>query len=393
MGGGPEEHLLIVLWEPQPQELLDVILQRLPHFKITYFQLTRGGGGSVPKELWQSATVLITISALPQPEEAPNLKLIHFFSAGVDHHLKHPIVTDTDIPITTSSGIHGPPITEWIVMTTLVASRHYLIEYEWQKQHHWGTERKMLSAGTDWVGKTVGIAGYGSIGRQEEDAAANGCRLLVQAARVFSALGANVHAYTAGPRPTPVDSGYIIPGTGDPDGTIPRAWYSGTSKASLHTFLASGLDALVIALPLTPATRHLFSTAEFEILGRGGARTTSATTPSSSSSQPPTTSWPAKKSRSCFLINVARGALLDQPALVDALNKEVLLGAALDVTDPEPLPKDDPLWDARNVIITPHISGLGTEYAQRAYDVFLTNWARREKGEKMFNLVDRRKGY
>ena len=63
------------------------------------------------------------------------------------------------------------------------------------------------------------------------------------------------------------------------------------------------------------------------------------------------------------------------------------------MTDPEPLPKDDALWTAKNAIITPHVSALGSEYGQRAYDLFITNWARREKGEKMFNVVDRRKGY
>lgn len=61
--------------------------------------------------------------------------------------------------------------------------------------------------------------------------------------------------------------------------------------------------------------------------------------------------------------------------------------------DPEPLPKDDPLWDAKNVIITPHISGLSTRYGERAFDVLLTNLTRRERGERMFNLVDRKKGY
>jgi phosphoglycerate dehydrogenase-like enzyme len=169
----------------------------------------------------------------------------------------------------------------------------------------------------------------------------------------------------------------VIPSTGDPDGTIPRAWYSGTSKASLHTFLSSGLDALIIALPLTPSTRNLFSTEEFSIL---------------STSNPPS-SEPHKKSRSAFLINIARGGLIDQPALVKALNDDVLLGAALDVATPEPLPEDDPLWEAKNVIITPHVSALGTEYGDRAYDLFMENWARQEKGEKMFNVVDRKKGY
>ena len=76
-----------------------------------------------------------------------------------------------------------------------------------------------------------------------------------------------------------------------------------------------------------------------------------------------------------------------------ALNDEVLVGAALDVTDLEPLPKADPLWSAKNAIVTPHVSALGVEYRERAYDLFMTNWARHERGERMFNLVDRRKGY
>ena len=116
------------------------------------------------------------------------------------------------------------------------------------------------------------------------------------------------------------DMGYVIPNTGDPDGTIPRAWYSGTSKPSLHTFLSSGLDALIISLPLTPSTKNLFSTEEFELLGK---------------SNPPADE-PNKKSSSCFLINIARGGLVDQPALVTALNDEVraLLHSLRSLTTP-----------------------------------------------------------
>ena len=95
----------------------------------------------------------------------------------------------------------------------------------------------------------------------------------------------------------------------------------------------------------------------------------------------------------CLLINVARGRIIDQPALVSALNEGLLRGAALDVAVPEPLPMEDPLWAAKNVIITPHMSSLGIEYQRRAYDVLVTNLARRENGQKMFNLVDRDKGY
>lgn len=338
----------------------------------------------------------------------------------MDRFANHPIIKDSDIAVTTSSGIHGAPITEWIVMTTLIASRHYAVEYEWQKEHHWGTERRMLNGGTDWVNKTVGIAGYGSIGRQGEllllqlltvtiavhlysflllppfiplthRNSESDSRIYWQlyfpgeptdespAARVFSALGARIHAYTASPRPTPssrADHGYFVPGTGDPDGSLPSAWYSGADKTSLRTFLASGLDALIVAVPLTPSTQHLFGADEFALLASAGG-----SPKAQAAGQKP------------FLINIARGAVLDQPALVTALNDGVLGGAALDVTDPEPLPKDDPLWDAKNVIITPHVSSMGIEYRDRAFDLFVTNWKRHERGEKMFNLVDRRKGY
>ncbi|KIW56465.1 hypothetical protein PV05_05124 [Exophiala xenobiotica] len=375
MGGGPDkEHVLITLGDPEPKHITGMLKQQFPHFDITYFQVsgdtgpkTENAGSQVPDDLWRSATILLTLFVLPpKPDLVPNLKLIHLFSAGVDHWSNHPILKDSEITITTVSGIHGPPITEWIIMTTLVASRQYATEYEWQKQHYWGQREKRDLVGTDWVGKTVGIAGYGSIGRQ--------------GARVFSALGANIHAYTASPRTSPAsrrDNGYFVPGTGDPDGSLPVAWYSGTSKTSLHTFLSSGLDALIIALPLTPSTRRLFGAEEFALLGSAGGSAKSKTT---GGAKP-------------FLINIARGPILDQKALVAALNDEVLGGAALDVTDPEPLPKDDPLWNAKNVIITPHVSALGKEYIDRAFDLFVTNWKRHERGERMFNVVDRRKGY
>lgn len=128
----------------------------------------------------------------------------------------------------------------------------------------------------------------------------------------------------------------------------------------------------MIALPLTPSTTNLVSTEEFELLS---AHTNPIT------------------GHKCFIVNISRGRIIDQPALITALNGDLLGGAALDVAVPEPLPKDDPLWDAKNITITPHISALGMEYDTRAYNLLMTNLARKEKGEKMFNLVDRAKGY
>lgn len=248
-------------------------------------------------------------------------------------------------------------------MTALVHSHQYHELYDLQKTHNWDQtgQQGRLHKIRDNVGQRFGVLGYGSIGRQ--------------AARVFKAMGSDVIAYTASPRPTPEskkDHGFIVPGTGDADGSIPSAWYSGTDKASLHHFLSQDIDHLLVSVPLTKETIHLLGKEEFDILGR----------------------------RKAFISNISRGQILQQDDLIAALKKGAdseqeggLRGAALDVADPEPLPKDNPLWDAPNCIVTPHISGLGVLYMDRAFQVLEVNLVKREKGKKLINVVDRKKGY
>lgn len=91
--------------------------------------------------------------------------------------------------------------------------------------------------------------------------------------------------------------------------------------------------------------------------------------------------------------NISRGQVIDQAALIKALEAKQISGAALDVTDPEPLPPDNPLWDAPNVLITPHISGSTTVYAERAFQVLHENLRRIRDGRKLVNEVDRKRGY
>jgi phosphoglycerate dehydrogenase-like enzyme len=118
---------------------------------------------------------------------------------------------------------------------------------------------------------------------------------------------------------------------------------------------------LVICLPLTSETRQLLSTPEFSLLQQTSGR--------------------------CFIVNVARGAIIDQAALIHALQQGHVSGAALDVTDPEPLPADDPLWNAPNCFITPHVSWLGAGYLDRCVDILLENLQRRAAGLEMLNVV------
>jgi phosphoglycerate dehydrogenase-like enzyme len=185
-------------------------------------------------------------------------------------------------------------------------------------------------------------------------------------------MGMTVLAYTASPRPDAAsrrDTGYIIPGTGDPDGTIPSEWFSGVSKTALREFLAQDLDHLLIAVPLTPQTTHFLGAEEFAILGK----------------------------RNAFVTNISRGRIVDQDALIAALKTPAseggLRGAALDVADPEPLPAESELWAMENVIVTPHVSGVSVSYTERSFDVLSTNLGRRERGESMVNVVDRKRGY
>lgn len=381
MNGGSDtkqEHLLIALPFRKPTKSIESIEKKFPHMKVSYVNLNSPSlwvdvARHVPKELFLDATVLCTLSAIPESlEDAPRLELIHVVSAGLNQLPKSPFYTKSSIPLTTSSGIHGPQISEWVIMTTLVQSHSYNLLYRWQREHR-GREdpaesQRELHRVHDLVGQRLGVLGYGSIGRQ--------------VARVASAMGMSVYAYTASARPTPdskKDKGFILPGTGDKDGTIPEAWYSGLEKENLHQFLAQDLDYLLVSVPLTEETRHFLAAPEFEILSK----------------------------RNTFISNIARGQIINQDDLISALHQydkdkkegkkgdalRGLRGAALDVTDPEPLPKDHPLWDAPNTILTPHISGQSTEYMDRALQVLEVNLERKQNGEKLINEVDRKRGY
>ncbi|RFU33664.1 hypothetical protein B7463_g2683, partial [Scytalidium lignicola] len=323
--------LLFTTYWPCPEDLIADIQKKHPQLKIVYHQIPSWGRKKYPSsneisactEDFENVTILATTSALPTKiEQCRNLKFIHFFSAGTDGAINTPIYKDTDITLTTSSGIHGPQIAEWVILQMLASSHKEKLLLKWQREHTWGSHQ---AVGTlrDLVGQRLGVLGYGSIGRQ--------------AARISKAMGMDVIAYTASPKPTPEsrkDNGYVVPGTGDIDGTIPSAWYSGTDKKSLHTFLSQDIDILLISVPLTASTKYFLGAEEFAILGK----------------------------RNAHIINISRGKVMVQDELIKALKKPEAEGglraASLDVTDPEPLPKESELWDLENVVVTPHSWGL-----------------------------------
>lgn len=364
MGGGPaKDYLLCALPYPEPKDITDRIQKQYPGLEIVYRQVSFTRDATVlrkelPSGIWQNITILYTLFTFPEKlSDAPNLKLVQLASAGSNQIQNHPIYTDSDITITTSSGIHGPQIAEWCVMTALVQSHKYNSLHDLQKEHRWAKEGGGYREVRDMVGARLGVLGYGSIGRQ--------------VGRVAKAMGMDVIAYTATPKDTPEkkkDQGFIVPGTGDADGSIPSAWYSGLETENLRKFLKQDIDWLLVSVPLTDQTRHFLSTKEFEVLSQDGKR-------------------PA------FITNIARGPIIDQPAMIEALKNNTLAGAALDVTDPEPLPEDSELWDLPNVTVTPHVSGVGSSYMSRSFQLFEANLEKREKGERLFNFVRRERGY
>lgn len=364
MGGGPASGLLLaVLPFPEPTQITSHLRSRFPALQITYINLSFADSqnaaaiqAAVPSHVWKQATILVTLFSFPPAvSDVPNIELIHLISAGSNQLQGQPLWKDSDVTITTSSGIHGPQIAEWVLMTGLVASHKYNQLYESQKKRVWdrGSEYKVR----DQVGRRIGVLGYGSIGRQ--------------VGRLAKAMGMDVVAYTATPKPTAEsrrDHGFVVEGTGDVDGSIPSEWYSGLDKDSLRKFLKQDLDWLVVSVPLTEQTRHFLGEKEFKVLSHDGKR-------------------PA------YVTNIARGSIIDQQALIKALKDGTLAGAALDVTDPEPLPSDSELWVLENVIVTPHISATAEGYVERTFKVLEQNLELREKGEKLINVVKRERGY
>jgi phosphoglycerate dehydrogenase-like enzyme len=159
---------------------------------------------------------------------------------------------------------------------------------------------------------------------------------------------------------TRADRGFILPGTGDPEGTIPERI---VSPAGLDAVLPLA-DYIVLASASTPETRHLLGREQLRLL-RPDA----------------------------ILINIARGDLIDEPELIDALRERRLAAAGLDVFEREPLPPEHPLWQLDNVILSPHIAGFTPRYDDHMAALFVDNLRRYIDGEPLLNLVDRTRGY
>lgn len=257
--------------------------------------------------------------------KAPQLQWLHVFNAGVDH----PIYTEMlerGVRLTTSSGSASLAIAQTAIMGLLALARGLPHWLAAQRRREWAPMRGETLP-RDLVGQTAVILGLGRIG--------------TGIARLARALGLTVIGVRRAPR--------------KPDDPVDELH----PPAALASLVARA-DWLVIACPLTPETRGLVDAALIARLPQGAR-----------------------------VINIARGEIVDEPALIAALQSGRLAGAYLDVFETEPLPPESPLWDLPNVIVTPHNAGAAAGGDERVLEIFLDNLGRWQRGEALVNEIQK----
>lgn len=300
----------------------------------------RGDGGGAGPEAMAVAPGAEILLVLGLPRElllaalAPPsvLRWIHSGSAGV-RALLHQELVESDVILTNSAGVHAPPMAEAVLGMVLHFARGFDHAVRAQGSREWGKLpfEHDVTAAREVQGSTLGILGYGGIGRE-----------LAWRAR---ALGMRVIALRR--RPRPADDGVeLLAGPG-----------------ALHELLRRS-DYLVVCAPSTGETRGLLGRTELDLLRPGAV-----------------------------LVNVARGEVVDEAALVAALRSSHLRGAGLDVFAQEPLPPESELWSLPNVLITPHVSGTTDRFWRREVDLIVENVRRYAAGSPLRNQVDKQAGY
>jgi phosphoglycerate dehydrogenase-like enzyme len=333
--------VLILTRTPIADHLIEPLRSISPRFSIEQHAVPTVE--SIDQSVWHDVEVLYTGWLMPPPDWLPNLKWIQGHFAGVDHFMDQPL--PPSVILTTMSGVHAPNMSEYILMMILAFAHRLPNMIEFQRKIEWPKDRWTHFAPKELGGATLGIVGYGSIGRET--------------ARLAKTFGMRVLA-TKRDVSQVNEQGWQLPNVGDATARFVDQLYS---TQQLHSML-SECDFVVITVPLTAETRHFIGAAEFRSM-----------------------------KRDAVIINVARGGVIDEAAMIDALRDKVIGGAGLDVFEEEPLPVDSPLWKFTNVLISPHTSGFTPYYNERAMSLFAENLRRYLNNEPLLNVVDMNKGY
>lgn len=263
---------------------------------------------------------------------APKLRWLHSTAAGVAQ-LMYPELRASRIAVTNASGVHSIPIAEHVLGLLLALARRFPSAFRHQSARHWGQQDIWNEPirPRELRGATLLVVGLGAIGRE--------------VARLARGMGVRVVAITRSGRAAPELADRVAPASAFDD-LLPEA------------------DFVVLAAPETPETFHLMDAAR---LGR--------------------------MKPAAYLVNVARGSLVDETALVAALAERRIAGAALDVAGEEPLPESSPLWALQNCFVTPHLSGASDSLWDRQAELLFDNLERWFSGRELRNRVDMARGY
>jgi phosphoglycerate dehydrogenase-like enzyme len=326
-------HHRFSLWNP-PAWLGERLRRDFPALEVVHLPGYEGLDRELP-----DTEILIGWSLKPEQFlAAKKLRWIHSPAAAV-HQLMIPEVVASDVQVTNATSVHGPVVAEHAIALVLALAKRLDVAARYQQQHVWAQTQMWQERPRprEVAGATLGLIGFGAIGREVARLAlALGMRLLV----------AREHPEKSPDHPIARSPDVKVFGPGDTDRVLAES------------------DFVVLCAPVTPRTRGLIN--------------------------PPRL---ARMKPEACLVNVARGALIDDAALMDALRARRLGAVALDVFPEEPLPPASPYWEMENVLITPHTAALTDKLWERHYALISENLRRFRAGQPLLGLVNKHKGY
>lgn len=277
------------------------------------------------------------------------LRWVHSGAAGVGSSLT-PTMVESSVVFTNSAGVHAPPMAETVLAMLLHFTRGLDLAGESQRRREWSTDPFYVAGAPlrELSSMTVGIVGFGGIGRE--------------VARRVASLGAHVIAVKRNPARPGEANLEPVAGGGVLGSRIEMVW----GESGLDAVYRE-CDAIVVAAPDTPETRGMIDARAFGRMKPGA-----------------------------IVLNVARGRLVDEDALIVALTEGRIRGAGLDVFTREPLPWESPLWEFPSVVITPHVSAVTRGFWRRETDLITRNldrYLRESPLDEWENVVDKKAGY
>ncbi len=324
------------LWNA-PQSFLDRLRRKFPDIEFIY----RPNYDNIESYITDADIIVAASLRLEQFRIARKLRWIYSTAAAV-HQLLFPELVNSDVILTNASEVHGHCVAQHVMALIFVAARRIDVDVRYQQKRYWGQEDlwQQRPRPREVDGATLGLVGVGAIGRD--------------VARMASAVGMRVVAVREHPQRgidwLPADSTELS-----------RHAVYGSDQ--LDRMLREA-DFVVLAAPTTGQTQRFMNADRLK-----------------------------QMKPDAWLINVGRGALVDEVALIEALKNKTIGGAALDVFETEPLPGDSPLWGLENVIITPHVAGMTDRIWDRQFEFFSENLRRFLTGKPLLGVVDKRKGY